>query len=110
MNLLLAATNPLSHAVPHRLHEHPLIEVPVGGGDIPALNVFGGKYGFYITNHLSMTVLTAILVVLVFWYVARRVKPSGQGLRGIQDQRSCRTAFRDDVHVHSRRSRTTKSA
>jgi F-type H+-transporting ATPase subunit a len=80
MNFLLAAADPLSHAVPHRLHEHPLIEVPVGSGDVPALNVFDGKYGFFITNHLSMTVLTAILVVLTFWYVARRVKPSGQGL------------------------------
>lgn len=80
MNLLLAAADPLSHAVPHRLHEKPLVEIPVGEGDIPALNIFDGVYGFYITNHLSMTVFSSIVLVLTFWYVSRRVRPSGEGL------------------------------
>ena len=70
MNLLLAASDPLTHVVPHRLHEKPLFEIPVGGGDIPALNIFDGKYGFYITNHLSMTLFSALLVVLTFWFVS----------------------------------------
>ena len=80
MNFILAAVDPLSHAVPHRLTEEPLFSVPVGGGDIPALNIRDGVYSFYITNHLSMTVLTAILLLLTFWFVSRRVKPSGSGL------------------------------
>jgi F-type H+-transporting ATPase subunit a len=80
MNLVLAATDPLSHAVPHALTEEPLFSIPVGGGDIPALNIYDGVYRFYITNHLSMTVVTAIVVVLVFWFVSRRVRPSGQGV------------------------------
>ena len=80
MNLILAATDPLSHAVPHALSDEPVFEIPVGGGDIPALNIYDGVYRFYITNHLSMTVVTAILVVLVFWFVSRRVRPSGQGV------------------------------
>lgn len=80
MNFILAAADPLSHAVPHRLHENALFTIPVGGGDIPALNIYDGKYGFYITNHLSMTVLSAALLVLTFWLVSRRVRPSGQGL------------------------------
>ena len=80
MKLPLAAADPLSHAVPHRLHSEPLFEVAVGEGDIPALNVVDGVYGFYITNHLSMTLFTAVVVIFTFWHVAKRVKPSGSGL------------------------------
>lgn len=81
MNLLLAATDPLSHAVPHRLHGEPIFgPFTVGEGDMPMLNVFDGKYSFYITNHLSMTVFAAVLVVITFWFVSRRVKMKGSGL------------------------------
>ena len=80
MKLPLAAADPLSHAVPHRLYSEPLFEVAVGEGDIPALNVVDGVYGFYITNHLSMTLFTAVVVIFTFWHVAKRVKPSGSGL------------------------------
>ena len=80
MKFLLAAADPLSHAVPHKLHSEPLFEVSVGQGDIPALNIVDGVYGFHITNHLSMTFFTAILVIATFWHVAKRVKPAGTGL------------------------------
>lgn len=81
MNLLLAAADPVSHAVPHALHPNPW-EFHVGSPDldVPALGISGGMYQFYITNHLSMTVVTAVLVLLVFFYVAKRVKPQGEGL------------------------------
>jgi F-type H+-transporting ATPase subunit a len=80
MNLLLAAANPLSHAVPHNLHENPLFSVHVGSGDVPALFIKDGVYNFFITNHLSMTLVAAVAVVLTFIYVANRVRPSGTGL------------------------------
>lgn len=80
--LLAAADNPLSHAVPHNLHHDPLFEWTVGGSEmnIPALGISEGVYRFYITNHLSMTLFSAIAVVLVFAYVASRVRPKGEGL------------------------------
>jgi F-type H+-transporting ATPase subunit a len=82
MNLILAATDPLSHVLPHRLHEDPIFSVHVGGegSNIPALFVNDGVYEFFITNHLSMSFLAAVLVILTFTYVANRVKPSGKGL------------------------------
>lgn len=85
MNLLFAsADDPLSHVVPHRLHEAPLFTVDVGGGTIPELFIEDGKYSFYITNHLMMTVVTAIVVILVFAYVAMKVRVKGEGLQAYQ--------------------------
>ena len=80
MNLLLAAENPLSHVVPHKLHDEPLFSINVGGGDIPELFIKNGVYDFYITNHLMMTVVAAIVVVVVFAYVATKVRAKGEGL------------------------------
>ena len=80
MNSLLAAADPLSHVVPHRLHEEPLFSVNVGGGTIPELWIEDGVYHFYITNHLMMTMVTAVVVVLVFSYVALKVRVKGTGL------------------------------
>jgi F-type H+-transporting ATPase subunit a len=82
MKLILAATDPLSHAVPHRLHEQPIFSVTLGGKDldVPALFIKDGVYDFYITNHLSMTLFTGLLVILTFACVARRVRPRGEGL------------------------------
>ncbi len=80
MNFILAAADPLSHAVPHRLHETPVFTMRIGERDVPALNIYDGQYSFYVTNHLSMTVLAAVLVVLTFWYVSRRIRPTGEGL------------------------------
>ncbi|MCO8124805.1 F0F1 ATP synthase subunit A [Stieleria sp. TO1_6] len=85
MNLLFAsADNPLSHVVPHRLHDEPLFTLNVGGGDIPALFIENGQYSFYITNHLLMTFVTAIVMILVFAYVATKVRVKGQGLEAYQ--------------------------
>jgi F-type H+-transporting ATPase subunit a len=45
------------------------------------LNIYDGFYEFAITNHLMMTAVTAVVVVLTFFYVAGRVRPSGEGLQ-----------------------------
>lgn len=84
MNLLLASSDPTSHAVPHALHDEPLFTTNIGSGDIPALNIYGGVYKFFITNHLMMTAVSAIAVILVFWYVSRRVRVNGRGLQAYQ--------------------------
>ena len=80
MKLILAAADPLSHVLPHKLHEEPLFHVNVGGGDVPALFIKAGGYDFYITNHLAMSLVAAVMVVLTFSFVANRVRPSGEGL------------------------------
>ncbi len=82
--IFAAADNPLSHVVPHALHKEPLFTIDVGGGDIPALFIKDGQYSFYITNHLMMTAVTAVVVILVFLYVASKVKVKGQGLQAYQ--------------------------
>ncbi|KAA5545196.1 F0F1 ATP synthase subunit A [Roseiconus nitratireducens] len=85
MNLIFAsADDPLSHVVPHALHEEPLFTIPVGGGDIPALFIKDGQYSFYITNHLAMTFFAALAVILVFAYVAMKVRVKGEGLEAYQ--------------------------
>ncbi len=82
MNLIIASADhsPLSHAVPHRLHDDAIFSVPAGSGDVPALNIYNGMYSFFITNHLMMTAVSAVAVVLTFFFVAGRVKPSGTGM------------------------------
>ena len=52
----------------------------MGEGDNPTLNVFDGVYQFYITNHLMMTFVAAVAVVLVFSWVSTRVRVEGKGL------------------------------
>lgn len=87
MNLLFAsADDPLSHVVPHALHHEPLFTVSVGGPDtnIPALFIKDGVYSFYITNHLMMTAVSAIAVILVFGYVASKIRVKGEGLEAYQ--------------------------
>lgn len=85
MNLLIvAAQNPLTHVVPHRLHKEPLFEVETGGGTIPELWIENGVYQFFITNHLMMTAVTAVCVILVFSYVASRIRVKGEGLQAYQ--------------------------
>jgi F-type H+-transporting ATPase subunit a len=83
MRLVLASADPTSHVVPHSIGE-PIFEIQTGLGDIPALNINEGKYQFFITNHLLMTLVVAITVVLVFWFVSRRVRVRGEGLRAYQ--------------------------
>lgn len=84
MNLLLAsADDPTSHVVPHPIGGE-WFSVHVGSGDVPALNIYDGVYRFFITNHLMMTLVSAIAVVLTFWYVSRRVRVQGEGLQAYQ--------------------------
>jgi F-type H+-transporting ATPase subunit a len=87
MNLLIAAANPIEHAVAHRLHEHWLIRMPFSlfGKDVPALNIKDGNYDFYITNHLMMTAVVGVLLVLVATFAASRISASrGKGLERFQ--------------------------
>ncbi|WP_237607140.1 F0F1 ATP synthase subunit A [Roseimaritima sediminicola] len=88
---LLAASDggshdPVDHVLPHPLHGDPFFTVNVPGveGDVPALHVYDGHYSFYITNHMLMTLVSAVVVVLVFWWVSRRVRPSGGGIDAVQ--------------------------
>jgi len=84
MNLLLASSDPISHAVPHALHTEPIFSVNFGDTNIPALNIKNGVYEFFITNHLMMTAVSAIAVILVFWFVSRKVRVKGEGLHAYQ--------------------------
>ena len=80
MNLLLAsAQDPTSHVIPHDVHG-PLFQVEVPGKHIPALNIIDGVYQFSITNHLLMSFISGVVVILVFKYVAGRVRVKGEGL------------------------------
>jgi len=80
MNLLLASANdPTSHVIPHPVGPH-LFEVKFPGTDVPTLHIFDGVYRFFITNHLIMTLVSGIAVVLVFKFVANRVRVQGEGL------------------------------
>ena len=83
MNLILASADPTSHVIPHPVSDE-IFSVNVGGGDIPALNIYDGVYKFAITNHLMMTFVSAVAVVLVFWYVAQKVRVKGDGLQAYQ--------------------------
>lgn len=84
MNWLVAsAGNPVTHAVPHALGDE-VFSVNVGGGDIPALNIYDGVYRFFITNHLMMSAVAAIAVILVFAFVSRRVRVKGGDLSSYQ--------------------------
>jgi len=76
----------VQHVLPHALHEKPIfsIQVASAGTDVPALNIHDGIYAFYITNHLAMTAIVAVLVVLTFWYVSRRIRVRGEGLAAFQ--------------------------
>ncbi len=84
MSLLLAASDPTSHVVSHPLYEVFKARVASEGTDMPFFNVQDGIYRFAITNHLMMTFVTGVLVVLTFWFLARRVRVTGQGLEAYQ--------------------------
>ncbi len=83
MNLFLAAADdPTSHAVPHRLFG-PFFRLRVGDAEtnIPFFGVENGIYEFYITNHLMMTFVTGVVLVLVAGLCSRRISIyQGQGL------------------------------
>lgn len=77
----LAAADPLEHVLPHALHERPLMRLQVAseGTNIPALWIEDGHLDFYITNHMSMTLLAALLVMLAFWWLSKRLAPAADG-------------------------------
>lgn len=80
------AAEALQHILPHSLHAEPLFQLQVAplGTNIPALKILDGRYDFFITNHLMMTAVVAVLVVLTFVYVAMRVRVRGEGLQAYQ--------------------------
>ncbi|HEX7009629.1 MAG TPA: F0F1 ATP synthase subunit A [Phycisphaeraceae bacterium] len=84
--ITLGAADPLDHVLPHPLHQQPLLRLHVADESFssPFLNIHDGYYEFYITNHLMMTAVSAVLLVLVFMYVAKRVRTQGQGLEAYQ--------------------------
>ena len=81
--LLGEAGNPVTHAVPHAISDE-IFSMNVGSKTIRELNIYDGVYRFFITNHLMMTLVAAVAVVLVFAYVASKVRVQGTGLAAYQ--------------------------
>lgn len=85
--MFLAAHSPLEHAVPHALHEEPIFRVPFTalGENVSALGIKDGYYEFFVTNHLMMSAVAGLLLILTFAWVGRRVGTrSGKGLERYQ--------------------------
>ncbi len=61
--LTLAAGDLMGHVLPHKLHHDPLLVI--------------GDYEFFITNHLVMTVVAAVLLIGVFACVSKRARVTG---------------------------------
>lgn len=81
--LLAEAGNPVTHALPHNISDE-IFSFKIGSGDIPALKIYDGVYRFFITNHLMMSLVSAIAVVLVFAYTASKVRVKGTDLASFQ--------------------------
>ena len=83
---LVAAHDPLDHALPQRLHDTPLFTIAIGNSDteIDFLNIHHGKYEFFINNHMMMTLFGAIAVLVAILYAGRRIRPSGKGIGAFQ--------------------------
>ncbi len=79
--MIFGAANPVDHVLPHALHAEPLFRIPVGGEgtDIPLLGIRDGHYSFYFTNHMMMTAVAGVLTILVFWWLARKLRPAAHG-------------------------------
>lgn len=79
--MIFAASDPLTHVVPHALHAEPLLSIPFGGKDlnVPLLGIREGVYEFYFTNHMLMTSVAGAATVLVFWLLAKKMQPSESG-------------------------------
>lgn len=118
MNLFLAASeDPTSHAVPHRLFG-PFFELKVAdsGTNIPFFGVENGIYEFYITNHLMMTFVTAIVLMVVAGVSSRRISIyDGQGIERYQTRGRLSQLFeticayiRDEVAAPNLRELTDK--
>jgi F-type H+-transporting ATPase subunit a len=85
----------VQHVLPHALHSDPLLRIPVAsaGTDVAALGIRNGYYEFYVTNHLMMTATVAVLVLLTFWYVSRKIRVRGTGLEAYQTKGSIAQLF-----------------
>lgn len=70
-SLILAAGDPLDHVLPHPLSDKPLIHWNI---DFSApLNLFTlAPHDTYFTNHLLMTLVAAVVVLLIFIPVGRK--------------------------------------
>lgn len=79
--LPFAAADPVSHVLAHPLHQNPLFTLQVAepGTDIPTLGIVDGRYSFFITNHMLMTLVVAVLVGLAFWWASKRIQAAGEG-------------------------------
>ena len=64
--VLASGDDLMSHVLPHRLSEEPLITV--------------AGYELYLTNHLLMTLVVAALMLLIFPYVASKIRTRGEGV------------------------------
>ncbi len=80
------AKEAVQHILPHPMHSEKLfgLQVAPAGTDIPALRIVDGHYDFYITNHLMMTAVVGVVLLLTFYYVSRRVRVRGEGLEAYQ--------------------------
>lgn len=79
--MIIAASDPLSHVLPHALHSEPLFRLPVAarGTNNPSLGIADGYFEFYITNQMAMTAVAGFVTVVVFWLLAQRLKPTNDG-------------------------------
>jgi F-type H+-transporting ATPase subunit a len=84
--VLIGEGDLMSHVLPHPIHHDPLFVKQIGGSDLELgfFNIHGGVYKFFITNHMTMTLVAALAVVLVLRFVANRVRPVGEGLEAFQ--------------------------
>lgn len=75
-----AAMDPVQHVLPHSLHGEPWFTLPVAspGTDIPALGIYDGKYEFFVTNQMLMTLVAGVVTVFVFWLLAKRLREESQ--------------------------------
>ncbi|MEM1226698.1 MAG: F0F1 ATP synthase subunit A [Planctomycetota bacterium] len=80
---LLAAHDPTDHAIPHALHDSPILKLAVGGDGthIPALGVRDGYYQFFLTNHLMMSAVVGLLLIVTGLLCSRKINIfHGEGL------------------------------
>ncbi|MFG0267705.1 MAG: F0F1 ATP synthase subunit A [Rhodopirellula sp. JB055] len=81
--LAAAGHDPTDHASPHALHDSPLLKIPFGGEgtDVPALGVRDGFYEFFITNHLMMSAVVGLLLIITGVLCSRKISIfHGEGL------------------------------
>lgn len=113
-----ASNNPLEHAVPHGLHEHPLVKIPVGESDmnVPFLGIREGVYEFFFTNHLMMSAVVGLLLIVVGWVLSNRISIyHGEGIGRYQTKgrlaqlfETICTFIRDEVAAPNLRGLTDK--